>query len=86
MTPYSGECSTCGAVKTKLNLSQRIYHCDACDAPKGGWLGEVEGLQVRYSGVKVKLAQIDATLRRRTTATELSMPSFTSIPGKSSTS
>jgi len=41
-----------------------------------GWLGEVEGLQVSYSGVKDKLTQIDTTLRRSTTTTELGTPSF----------
>ena len=28
--PSSKTCSNCGAVKTKLRLSQRIYHCDSC--------------------------------------------------------
>jgi hypothetical protein len=49
-----------------------------------GWLGEVEGLQVSYSGVKDKLNQIDATLRRRATATELGLPSFGSISERTS--
>jgi hypothetical protein len=43
------------------NLEARII-----DAKREGWFGEVEGLQVSYSGVKDKLAQIDAVLQRQT--------------------
>lgn len=28
--PSSKTCSNCGTVKTKLSLSQRIYHCESC--------------------------------------------------------
>jgi putative transposase len=28
--PSSKTCSACGAVKAKLRLSERVYHCDAC--------------------------------------------------------
>lgn len=28
--PSSKTCSTCGAVKAKLSLSERVFHCDAC--------------------------------------------------------
>ena len=59
------------------NLEARII-----EAKREGWLGEVEGLQVSYSGVKDKLAQIDATTRRQAIATELGMPSFASISGR----
>ncbi|WP_258081303.1 site-specific integrase [Nocardia nova] len=51
---------------------------------KEGWLGEVEGLQVSYAGVKDKLAQIDATLRRTATGTDLGIPTFGSISGRAS--
>ncbi|MBJ8343021.1 site-specific integrase [Antrihabitans sp. YC3-6] len=61
------------------NLEARII-----EAKREGWLGEVEGLRVSYSGVKEKLAQIDGTLRRQTAATELGMPSVGSISGRSS--
>ncbi|MFI0479386.1 hypothetical protein [Actinomadura sp. 9N215] len=61
------------------NLEARII-----EAKREGWLGEVEGLQVSYSSVKDKLTQIDATLQRRATATELGMPSFGSISGRAS--
>ncbi|MBB5803103.1 putative transposase [Saccharothrix ecbatanensis] len=29
--PSSKTCSACGVVKAKLRLSERVYHCDACD-------------------------------------------------------
>jgi hypothetical protein len=61
------------------NLEARII-----EAKREGWLGEVEGLQVSYTGVKDKLAQIDTTLRRKVTATELGMPSFESVAGRAS--
>ena len=53
------------------------------EAKREGWLGEVEGLHVSYSGAKNKLAQIDSTLRRKTAATDLGMPPFASISGRS---
>lgn len=28
--PSSKTCSNCGTVKTKLSLSERVYHCDKC--------------------------------------------------------
>lgn len=60
------------------NLEARII-----EAKREGWLGEVEGLQVSYTGVKDKLTQIDATNHRKSTATELGIPPFGSISGKS---
>jgi hypothetical protein len=57
------------------NLEARII-----EAKREGWLGEVEGLQVSLTGAKDKIAQIGAT-QRRTTATELGMPSFANLPG-----
>jgi len=59
------------------NLEARII-----EAKREGWLGEVEGLQVSYSGVKDKLAQIDATLQRHGGTVALGMPSFTSLAGR----
>jgi hypothetical protein len=64
-------------VEIRDNLEARII-----EAKREGWLGEVEGLHVSYSGVKDKLAQIDATLHRKSTATELGTPSFNSITGR----
>ena len=62
------------------NLEARII-----EAKREGWLGEVEGLQVSYTGVKDKLAQVDATIRRKPASTELGMPPFGSISGRSTT-
>lgn len=62
------------------NLEARII-----EAKREGWLGEVEGLQVSYSGVKDKLAQIDTTFHRKAAATELGMPSFGAISGRAPT-
>ena len=28
--PSSKACSSCGAVKAKLSLSERVFHCDTC--------------------------------------------------------
>ncbi len=62
------------------NLEARII-----EAKREGWLGEVEGLQVSYSGVNDKLAQIDATLHRKSAATELGTPHFNQVAGRPST-
>ena len=55
------------------------------EAKQEGWLGEVEGLQVSYTGVKDKLAQVDATMKRGSATTDLGMPGFGSISGRTST-
>jgi integrase-like protein len=60
------------------NLEARII-----EAKREGWLGEVEGLQVSYTGVKDKLSQIDATIRRKSATTELGIPPFGSNSGRS---
>jgi hypothetical protein len=61
------------------NLEARII-----EAKREGWLREVEGLQVSYTGVRDKLAQIDATMHRAESATELGMPGFDGIAGRTS--
>jgi hypothetical protein len=61
------------------NLEARII-----EAKREGWLGEVEGLQVSYTGVRDKLAQIDTTMHRAESATELGMPGFDGIAGRTS--
>ncbi|WP_211336502.1 hypothetical protein [Nocardia tenerifensis] len=61
----------------RVNIEARII-----EARREGWLGEVEGLQVSYSGVNDKLAQIDATLQRTTAGTELGIPGFDAIFGR----
>lgn len=59
-------------LQIQTNLEARII-----DAKREGWLGEVEGLQVSLTGVEHKIAQTDATLQRRSTDTNLGIPSFT---------
>ncbi|WP_396922732.1 hypothetical protein [Mycolicibacterium sp.] len=63
----------------RQNLEDRII-----EAKREGWLGEVEGLQISYSGVKAKLAQIDVTHQTLSTTSALGMPTFGSISGRSS--
>ncbi len=53
----TGPDATAPARRDPRNLEDRII-----EAKREGWLGEVEGLQVSYSGVKDKLAQLDAML------------------------
>ena len=60
------------------NLEARII-----EAKREGWLGEVEGLQVSYTGVKDKLTQIDVAIRRKSATTELGIPPFGSHSGRS---
>jgi hypothetical protein len=62
------------------NLEARIT-----EAKHEGWLGEIEGLQVSLAGAKNKLAQLDASTKRRTKSIELGIPSFTQIAGRTST-
>ena len=59
------------------NLVARI-----AEAEREGWLGEVEGLKVSLAGAEDKLAQIDTTLRRRAGTTQLGMPTFTDLAGR----
>lgn len=92
--PYGTPCAHANAcVRCSLlrpDPAQRVRLKEICDnleariieAKREGWLGEVEGLQVSYSGVKDKLAQIDATLQRQATATKLGMPTFAAIVGR----
>jgi hypothetical protein len=54
------------------------------EAIREGWLGEVEGLQVSLAGANDKLRQIDSTLQRRATVTQLGFPTFTRIAGRAS--
>jgi len=57
-------------VEIRDNLNARI-----AEAHREGWLGEVEGLQVSLRGAEDKIAQLDATAKRRTTI-NLGMPAF----------
>lgn len=64
-------------VEIRDNLHARII-----EAERKGWLGEVEGLRVSLAGAEDKLAQIDATLERRTATIQLGMPTFTDSAGR----
>jgi hypothetical protein len=59
------------------NLLARIE-----EARREGWLGEVDGLQVSLAGARQKLAQIDELTSRRSSVTNLGMPTFTHIAGR----
>jgi hypothetical protein len=61
------------------NLQPRI-----AEAIREGWLGEVEGLQVSLASANDKLQQLDSTLQRQTSVTQLGLPTFTSIAGRAS--
>lgn len=61
------------------NLQARI-----AEAIREGWLGEVEGLQVSLAGANDKLQQIDSTLQRQASVTQLGLPTFTRIVGRAS--
>lgn len=62
------------------NLEARII-----EAKREGWLGEIEGLQVSLAGAKDKLTQLDTATQHRTRNTELGMPTFTQIAGRTGT-
>jgi hypothetical protein len=62
------------------NLKARII-----EAKREGWLGEIEGLQVSLTGAKDKLAQLDTATQHRARNTELGMPTFTQIAGRTNT-
>ncbi|WP_280410886.1 hypothetical protein [Nocardia asiatica] len=58
------------------NLEARII-----EAKREGWLGEVEGLRISYTGVTDKLQQIDTSLQQGS-ATDLGIPNFTTTAGR----
>lgn len=62
----------------RANLEDRII-----EAKREGWLGEIEGLQISYSGVKTKLAQLDSISKQQNTATDLGLPTFRAIVARS---
>jgi hypothetical protein len=61
------------------NLQARI-----AEAIREGWLGEVEGLHVSLAGANDKLQQIDSTRQRQAAVTQLGLPTFTRIAGRTS--
>ena len=70
------------AQRARLEEIRDNLHARIAEAEQKGWLGEVEGLKVSLAGAEDKLAQIDATLRRRTATTQLGMPTFTDVAGR----
>ncbi|MBS2967136.1 hypothetical protein KGA66_29175, partial [Actinocrinis puniceicyclus] len=55
------------------------------EAHREAWIGEIEGLEVSLNGAKQKLALLDTGKSTRTTATNLGMPGFAQIAGRSGT-
>jgi hypothetical protein len=70
------------AQRGRLEEIRDNLHARIAEAEQKGWLGEVEGLRVSLAGAEDKLAQIDATLRRRAATTPLGMPTFTDVAGR----
>jgi Phage integrase family len=68
--------------RARLEEIRDNLHARIAEAAREGWLGEVEGLKVSLAGAEDKLAQIDATLRRRTGTVQLGMPTFTDLAGR----
>lgn len=64
----------------RANLKDRIL-----EAKREGWLGEVEGLQISYSGATDKLAQLDKMARQTKEAVDLGLPTFGAIAGRAPT-
>ena len=70
------------AQRARLEEIRDNLHARIAEAEREGWLGEVEGLKVSLAGAEDKLAQIDTTLRRRAGTTQLGMPTFTDLAGR----
>ena len=70
------------AQRARLEEIRDNLHARIAEAEREGWLGEVDGLKVSLAGAEDKLAQIDATLRRRTDAVQLGMPTFTNLAAR----
>jgi site-specific recombinase XerD len=81
-------CVRCALLRPDPDQRQRLeeirdnLHARIAEAERERWLGEIEGLQVSLAGAEDKLAQIDATLRRRASTTQLGMPTFTDLAGR----
>jgi putative transposase len=56
--PSSKTCSACGAVKTKLDLAERVFTCDAC--------GHVQDRDVNAGLNLAHIAEMEATSQGRT--------------------
>jgi integrase len=58
------------------NLTARL-----AEAQRQGWAGDIEGLNISLSGANGKLAQVDTTIARRSTAADLGMPAYRDVAG-----
>ncbi|MFQ4147091.1 site-specific integrase [Arthrobacter sp. LAPM80] len=64
-------------IQIRDNLIDRIKEAEA-----HRWLGEAEGLKVSLAGARAKLTEMDQITARRTTTTQLGMPTFTQAAGR----
>ncbi|MGP9502898.1 tyrosine-type recombinase/integrase, partial [Specibacter sp. AOP5-B1-6] len=64
-------------IQIRDNLIDRIKEAEA-----HRWLGEAEGLKVSLAGARAKLTEMDQITARRTTTTQLGMPTFTQTAGR----
>ena len=69
--PSSKLCSSCGNIKHNLKLSDRIYHCNACDLSTGRDLNASINI-LRMGLVKVGQGMPEYTPVESVTAAELS--------------
>ncbi len=82
-------CVRCALLRPDPAQQQRLeqirdnLHARIAEAERERWLGEIEGLQVSLAGAEDKLAQINATLRRQADTTQLGMPTFPDLAGRS---
>jgi hypothetical protein len=67
-------------IEIRDNLLTRIT-----EAERESWAGEAEGLRVSLAAAKDKLTQIDNAIQQRNTATELGIPGFPQIAGRTAT-
>lgn len=61
--PSSKTCSTCGTVKAKLSLSERVFHCDACGLSMDRDLNAAINIKVAGSAPETQNAH-GGTVRR----------------------
>jgi hypothetical protein len=70
-TNASTACRRTGQARTNYGITECLR------------LGEVDGLQISLTGARQKLAQLDQIATKTTTSTELGIPSFPQIAGRS---
>ena len=88
---HEHSCIRCPLLRVDPNQRQRLIHirdnliARITEAEREGWTGEAEGLRVSLAATRDKLTQIDNTIQRHSTATELGLPSFPQIAGRTVT-